>query len=90
MPFNQSSNYGVKIKDLEETKKVEKILETNKFLEISQRNIKMRILHVAYTRRQIMLRKIVDGAENHNVDNIRNLDMWRRTITKKKASSKLH
>ena len=44
MPFNQSSNYSVKIKDLEETKNVEKILETNKFLENSQRKIKMSII----------------------------------------------
>jgi hypothetical protein len=74
MPFNQSSNYDIKIKDLEETKKAEKILEANKFLEISHRKIKTSILHVAYTKRQITPRKIVDGMKNHNVDTIRNLD----------------
>ena len=81
MPFNQSSNYGLKIKDLEETKRLERILETNKFLEVSQRKIKMSILHVAYANIQIMPRKIVDGAENHNVDTVRNLDTWRRIAT---------
>jgi hypothetical protein len=44
MSFNQSSNYGLMIKDMEERKMVEK------FLEIPQRKIKMSILHVAYAR----------------------------------------
>jgi len=83
MSFNQSSNYSLKIKDLRETKKVEKILETKRFLEISHREIKISILHVTYVRRQIMARNIVDGVENHNVVAVKNLDMWKRIATEK-------
>jgi len=52
--------------------KVEKILEINKCLEVSQMKIKMSILNVAYARRQIMSRNIFNGAKNHNVDIVRN------------------
>jgi len=56
-----------------ETRKVEKNLETKRFLEISQRKVKMIILHVAYEIRKIMPRNVVDDAENHNVDTVINL-----------------
>jgi hypothetical protein len=57
------------IKDMEERKMVEKLLE------IPRRKIKMSILHVAYARGQITQRNIIDGAEKCNVDTERNLDM---------------
>jgi hypothetical protein len=83
MPFNQSSNYGLMTKDMEERIKVEKILEMERILEISQRKIKMSILHAAYARRQITPRNIVDGAGKSNVDTVKNLDMRRKIVTAK-------
>jgi hypothetical protein len=71
------------IKDTVERKKVEKILETERILEISRRKIKMSILHVAYAKRQITPRNIFDGVGKKNVDTIKNLDMRRKFVAAK-------
>ena len=83
MSFNQSSNYGLKIKDMEETKVVGKILETMKIIEIFQRKIKISILHAASARGLIMPRKTVGIVESHNVDTARDLGTLKRTVSAK-------
>jgi DNA-binding protein len=62
---------------------MEKILETKRILKISQRKIKMTILNVAYAREQVTPRNIVDGVGKSHVHTVRNLDIWRKIVTKK-------
>jgi hypothetical protein len=71
------------IKDMEERKMVEKILEMKVILETSQRKIKMSILHVAYAKGQITPRNIFDGAGKRNVDTVKNLEMRRKFVAAK-------
>ncbi|RDX72634.1 hypothetical protein CR513_47849, partial [Mucuna pruriens] len=77
MSFNQSSNYSLRIKNME------KILEIKRIIEVSLRTIKINTLHVAFAIRQVIYKRIVGIAENHNVSTARNLDMWRRTVATK-------
>ncbi|RDX84296.1 hypothetical protein CR513_34676, partial [Mucuna pruriens] len=49
---------------------------------MSLRTIKINILHVTFARRQVTCKRIIGIVENLSVNTARNLDMWRRTITK--------
>ena len=54
---------------------MDKFLETKTTLEISLKQIKKNILHVAYVKRQVTQKKIVGIVESHNATTARDLGM---------------
>src|ERR1044072_5570540 len=82
MPSSQSSNFGFKIKKMEERRIMEKLLEKENFLEISL-TIQTKILHARSVKDQATQRKIVGTAICHNATIARSLGTWRKIVAKK-------